>query len=105
MVKIGKKRRNMYKVWLKDLIMLKAFTGRRNDELFEMRWDMIHYEDDQPIYIMSPDIKINKLQNNFDRRDFQFSYVPIGVELKSLLNQLGMKNKRGSSEYIIAPIP
>lgn len=103
MVQIGKKRRNMYKVWLKDLIMLKAFSGRRNEELFEMRWNMIHYEDDKPVYVESPNIKINKLQNNFEKRDFQFSYIPIGSELKSLLNQLGMKNKRGSSEYIIAP--
>ncbi len=38
---IGKTRRNMYKPWIIDLIKLKAFTGRRNVELFAMRWDMI----------------------------------------------------------------
>jgi len=27
--KIGKARRNMFKPWIKDLIKLKAFTGRR----------------------------------------------------------------------------
>jgi hypothetical protein len=37
MVQIGKTRRNMYHPWLKDLIKLKAFTGRRNAELFAMR--------------------------------------------------------------------
>jgi hypothetical protein len=37
MVQIGKTRRNMYRPWLKDLIKLKAFTGRRNAELFAMR--------------------------------------------------------------------
>ena len=41
---IGKTKRNMYRPWLKDLIKLKAFTGRRNAELFEMRWSMIHFE-------------------------------------------------------------
>ena len=36
-VKIGKTQLNMYKPWIKNLIRLKAYTGRRNAELFAMR--------------------------------------------------------------------
>jgi len=106
MMPIGKAkiRRNMYRPWLKDLIKLKAYTGRRNAELFAMRWNMIHFDEGMPIYIESPNIKVNKQQNNFDERDFQFAYIPVGEELLELLIELNFdENKRNSHEYIIAP--
>ena len=103
MAQIGKTRRNMYRPWLKDVIKLKAYTGRRNAELFKMRWSMIHFEDDMPIYIESPNIKVNKHQNNFDERDFQYAYIPVGVELFELLVDLNLDENSDSDEYIIAP--
>jgi integrase len=100
---IGKTRRNMYKPWIKDLIKLKAYTGRRNAELFEMRWNMIHFENGQPVFIQSPNIKINRQQNIFDEKDFEFAYAPVAEELSELLNELGLQQNIGSSDYIIAP--
>jgi integrase len=99
---IGKSKRNMYRPWLKDLIKLKAFTGRRNSELFAMRWGMIHLEEGMPIYIESPNIKVNRHQNNFDEKDFQFAYVPVGEELLELLLELGLVENQNSDNYIIA---
>lgn len=93
----------MYRPWLKDLIKLKAFTGRRNTELFEMRWNMIHFEEDMPIYIESPNIKVNKQQNNFDEKDFQYAYIPVGEELFELLIDLKLDENYDSQKYIIAP--
>ena len=100
---IGKTRRNMYKPWIQDLIKLKAYTGRRNAELFAMRWNMIHFEDGKPVFIQSPNIKINRQQNNFDEKDFQFAFVPVAEELSELLEELGLQQNIGSSDYIIAP--
>jgi len=100
---IGKTKRNMYRSWLKDLIKLKAYTGRRNAELFAMRWNMIHYENHTPIYIESPNIKVNKHQNNFDEKDFQFAYIPVGEELLELLIELNLSENMDSKDYIIAP--
>lgn len=102
-VRIGKTQRNMYKPWIKDLIRLKAYTGRRNAELFAMRWNMIHFEGGKPVFIQSPNIKINRQQNNFDEKDFQFAYVPVAEELSELLDELGLQMNIGSSDYIIAP--
>ncbi|NPD44654.1 hypothetical protein [Lentimicrobium sp. S6] len=99
----GKTKRNMYRPWLKDLTKLKAFSGRRNAELFAMKWNMIHFEDDVPIYIQSPNIKINKQQNNFDKKDYQYSFVPVGEELLELLNELSLETNKDGSDYIIAP--
>lgn len=100
---IGKTRRNMYKPWIIDLIKLKAYTGRRNAELFAMRWNMIHFENGQPVYVQSPNIKINRQQNNFDEKDFQFAFVPVAEELLELLNELGLRKNLNSESYIIAP--
>jgi len=100
---IGKTRRNMYKPWIRNLIKLKAYTGRRNAELFAMKWDMIHFEDGKPVYIQSPNIKINRQQNNFDEKDFQFAFVPVAEELSELLDELGLQNHLNSDRYIIAP--
>lgn len=100
---IGKTRRNMFKPWMKDLIRLKAYTGRRNAELFAMKWDMIHFEDGKPVFIQSPNIKINRQQNNFDEKDFQFAFVPVAEELSELLEELGLPQNIGSNHYIIAP--
>lgn len=100
---IGKTKRDMYKPWIKDLFKLKVYTGRRNAELFAMRWDMIQFEKGQPVFIESPNIKVNKLQNNFNQKDFQFAYVPVGEELFDLLIDLGLFNHCGSKSFIIAP--
>jgi len=100
---IGKTKRNMYRPWLKDVIMLKAYTGRRNSELFAMKWNMIKYEDNRPMYIMSPNNKLNQLQNNTRDEDIQYAYIPIGEELLGLLMKLGLKDNRNSNSYIIAP--
>lgn len=101
--KIGKTTRNMYRPWLKDLIRLKAYTGRRNAELFAMKWDMIHFEEGKPVYVESPNIKVNKQQNNFDEKDFQFAYIPVGEELLELLIDLNLTENMESSDYLIAP--
>ncbi len=85
------------------MIWLKAYTGRRNAELFAMRWNMIHFKDGMPVYIESPNIKLNRQQNNFDEKDFQYAYVPVGEELFELLINLGLTENINSEDYLIAP--
>uniref|UniRef100_UPI003216EB07 phage integrase SAM-like domain-containing protein n=1 Tax=uncultured Draconibacterium sp. TaxID=1573823 RepID=UPI003216EB07 len=102
--KIGKTTiRNMYKYWLKDAIKLKAFTGRRNEEIFVMSWDMINYENGEPIYIKSPNIKLNKLKNNLHQQEYEYTYIPVIKELEDLLIDIGLNENKGSKNYIIAP--
>ena len=62
---------------------------------------MIHFENKQPVFIQSPNIKINRQQNNFDEKDFQFAFVPVAEELSELLNELGLQNNLDSHDYII----
>jgi integrase len=101
--KIGKTQRNMYKPWIKDLIRLKAYTGRRNAEIFLMKWNMIHFEGETPIYIVSPNLKINRLLNQVNPGELDLAYIPIIDELETFLNEKGLTSKRNADEYIIAP--
>ncbi len=103
-MKIGKStKRNMYRSWLKDAYKLKAFTGRRDDEIFYMKWNMIHFERGKPIYIQTPNLKINRLKNQYTSNDMDYVFVPVIEELEFLLIDLGLQFYRSSNEYIIAP--
>jgi hypothetical protein len=68
-----------------------------------MRWNMIHFEDGMPVYIESPNIKVNKQQNNFDEKDFQYAYIPVVEELLKLFIDLKLTENTDSINYIIAP--
>jgi hypothetical protein len=85
------------------VLLLKAYTGRRNSELFDMRWDMIQYSGNTPVFIMSPNNKVNQQKNNFKVEELEYAYIPIGQELMDLLMKLGLPGKKGSVDYIIAP--
>ena len=101
--KIGKTVRNMYKDWLIDIFKLKAFTGRRHEELAIMRWNMINYKNGKPVYLQSPNLKTIRQKNIAKEKDWEYTFVPIGKELMALLNQLGLENNKDSTNYIIAP--
>ncbi len=55
------------------------------------------------MYIMSPNNKLNQLQNNTKDDELQYAYIPIGKELLNLLMNLGLNHKKDSPDYIIAP--
>jgi len=104
---IGQKRQELkeyYREWLPSYIRLAAFTGRRRTEITQMKWNKIVCDDnDVPVYIESPDFKVNQLQNNDDENNWKLIYVPIIEELRELLYELGYDQNKGKDEFIIAP--
>ncbi len=102
--KIGKNtRRNMYKSWLVDAYKLKAYTGRRDEEIFKMKWNMIYFKGDIPVYIKTPNQKVNRLKNLTSEEELDFIYVPIIEELELYLNEIGLKENKSKNAFIIAP--
>ena len=103
---IGQKRlelKEYYREWLPNYIKLAAFTGRRRTEITQMKWSNIVCDEfGYPAYIESPDIKVNKLQNNDDKSNWKLIYVPIIEELRELLVELGYDQNKGKDEYLIA---
>ena len=78
-------------------------TTEKQIEYNELQIMVAKLVKDMPIYIESPNIKVNRQQNNFDEKDFQYAYVPVGEELFELLIDLNLENNQDSNEYIIAP--
>lgn len=102
-VKVGdSQKRNMSKPYLSNLFKLMLFTGRRHEEVVRMKWNMIHVEDDKPMYLASPNLKHNRYKGIDDELAFEEAYVPIGQELTNLLIELGMDQFIGVDKYIIS---
>lgn len=96
--------KNQYYTWLKDIIELGAYTGRRRSELINMKFSMIKTDENGvPIYIEAPDIKVNKLKNNTDEKRQKLVFIPMIKELKDLLNRLGYEENKNTDNFIIAP--
>ena len=102
--KIGKDtKKNMYKGWLQDFIKLKLYTGLRDFDITNLRWSMVEFKNNKPIVLIVPEHKTNQRNNNFKKIDFEYVYIPIGEELRTLLNKLGLKQNYNSNEYILEP--
>lgn len=103
-VKVGKSRgRNMFKPWLVNAYKLKAYTGRRDDEIYNMKWNMVYYENDIPLYLKTPNEKINRLKNLTNEDELEYVYVPIIEELELFLIEMGLKENKNQDTFIIAP--
>ncbi|MFB6318410.1 tyrosine-type recombinase/integrase [Saccharicrinis sp. FJH54] len=92
-----------YQEWLKDAFQLALLTGRRRDEVINMKFSDIHEKDGHPIYIVTEDHKYNQRNNLYSTEDKKYIYTPVIPELRQLLIKIGYKNYKGQDRYIIAP--
>jgi integrase len=100
----GKKpARNMFRDWLTDGFKLGVLTGRRREELANMRWNDIKEDEGVPLYIRVSDLKVNRIQGRSATDEMKYVYVPITASLKALLDDLGYEKNAGSPNYILAP--
>lgn len=97
-----KPKRNMYRPWLAPAIRLGLETGRRREELINMKWSDIFTYDNQE-FIKVEDYKVNRILNRQGTDEKKFNDVPITKSLKHLLDDLGREEHSGSDNYIIAP--
>jgi integrase len=93
--------RNVYRTWLKDGIRLGLETGRRREELINLKWNNI--EESEGIEVIKvEDYKVNHIQNRTnDERKFIF--IPITDSLRQLLIELGYEKYVNTDNYILAP--
>lgn len=97
-------KKNRYKPWLKDAIMLALYTGRRREEIVSMKFDgIIENEEGEPITICISDFKVNRSNDLSKKEAIKLIYVPIISQLKSLLFEMGYEKNKGKDMYILAP--
>jgi len=94
--------RNVYRTWLADGIRLGLETGRRREEIINLKWSNIK-ESDGIQFIKSEDYKVNRIQNRITDEEKKYIYVPVTDSLKKLLNELGYEKYRDADNFILAP--
>lgn len=94
--------RNVYRPWLKDGIRLALETGRRREEIINLKWNDIH-ESEGIQYIKSEDYKVNNIQKRNIEDDKKYIYIPITASLRQLLDELGYEKYQHTNNYILAP--
>ena len=99
-----KMHKNHYYPWIKDAFELGLFSGRRRDEIVNMKFSDIKEIDGLPIYIETEDYKYNLRNNLFDKSDNKkFNYTPVIADLYQLLIKMGYNEFKGTDRYLIAP--
>ena len=94
--------RNMYRPWLKDGIRLGLETGRRREELINLKWCNI-MESEGVKYIKVEDYKVNHIQKRTTDEEKKFVFIPVTESLLNLLDELGRKEYENADQYILAP--
>jgi len=97
-----KETRNVYRTWLADAFRLALATGRRREEVVNLKWNNI-LESDGVQYIKVEDFKVNRIQNRNSEEEKKFIYIPVTDSLEKLLNELGYEKYKNIDNYILAP--
>lgn len=97
-----KETRNVYRPWLVDGFRLALETGRRREEIVNLKWSNI-LESEGFQYIKVEDFKVNRIQNRTSDKERKFVYVPVTDSLKELLNEMGYEKYANTDNYILAP--
>lgn len=97
-----KAERNFYRPYLRNAFRLALETGRRREELINMKWKDIT-DDPDGGFIEVEDRKVNNIENRTSQEDKKYNYVPLTESLRQLINELNYQKMRGFDKYILAP--
>ena len=98
-----KPERNFYRPYLKYAFRLALETGKRREELINLKYNGITEFPDGSGYIKVEDYKINRIKGWTKEEEKKYHYVPITDSLRSLINEMGYAKYRGTDKYILAP--
>ena len=94
--------RNLFRPWLSDGIQLALETGRRREEIINLKWSDIK-ESHGISYIITEDYKVNRIQSRTSEEEKKYIYIPITESLQTLLTKMGQTKFGDTNKYILAP--
>lgn len=100
--KVGNDYRFYYRDYLVPAIQLGLHTGRRREELINLRY-CDEFEDDGFRYFRIEDYKVNRIQNRTSDENKKFIIIPVTKGLQRILDEFGYDKYKGSDKYLIAP--
>ena len=96
--------KQLFKPWLKDAFLLALLTGRRRDDILQMKFNgIIENSEGELETIKVEDFKVNRSKNLTEKEAVKYIYIPIIAPLKRLLFQLGYEDNKGKDMFILAP--
>lgn len=97
-------KKNHYKPWLKNALLLALLTGRRREELVKMKFNgIIENADKEPVSICIEDFKVNRSNDLSAKESVKLIYVPVISPLKNFLYTLEYYQYKETDKYILAP--
>ncbi|QKX04192.1 hypothetical protein HN014_04465 [Aquimarina sp. TRL1] len=97
------KRRNIYRDFLADGILLCLHTGGRREEVVELTWDMIHEIDGKIAFIELKNLKVERALGEGFNDNVNASIVPVTASLRNLLVRLGYYENKNTNNYLLCP--
>jgi integrase len=94
--------RNLFRPWLTDGIRLGLETGRRREEIINLKWKDIE-ESEGFQFIKVEDYKVNRIQHRTRDEEKKFIYIPVTDSLRNLLDELGYNKYINMDCFILAP--
>ena len=99
-----KEKRNHYRDYLIAAIRFALYTGRRREEIVTVRFCDVHADEKgNPLYITFLDHKVSRILHLAPGEERE-NYTPITKELMAFLNEQGYQEKKGTGEFILAPM-
>ena len=91
------KKKNYYRSWLKDTFWLSLLLGGRGDEITNFTWNEIKRKEYDGSFVYWIELEDHKVEDADD------NIIPIYDKTYEILKGLGLEEKIGSNEYVVAP--
>lgn len=100
----GKKpKRNVYRSWLSNAFRLALETGRRREEIINLKFSNIIKDSNGISYIKVEDYKVNRIANRFNDTEKKYIFIPVTTSLNELLQEMDYEKFKDTENYILAP--
>jgi len=97
-------KKHHYHPWLKFAIQLGLLTGRRRDEIVNLKFSDIKTDNEgNLLYIETEDYKVNRARDNLSDSSKKLIFIPITKTLKKLIYKKGYDKYKWTDTYLLAP--
>jgi integrase len=100
--KVGDDWRFYYRDYLVPAIKLGLHTGRRREELVNMKFSD-EFTEDGARFFRVEDYKVNRIQNRTVEQNKKYILIPVTKGLQIVLDEIGYDQFKSTDNYIIAP--
>jgi len=100
--KVGNGFRYYYRDYLVSAIKLGMHTGRRREELVNLKFSN-EFTEDGARFFRVEDYKVNRIQNRTSEYNKKYILIPVTKGLQSVLDEIGYEHYKGTDKYVLAP--